>query len=799
LVNVERAKRIKESLERLRDTPEQVRRREEVRRQVQERGKASRSGSSNDDVSVLVPPTIQQGSSLDQNAYAAAFKGEVDVKDVTSGRLQSVQQVGVSGGTAAKLARESSNPQSIRDDLVYTARGKEIKDNTYKVNSLDPNINDTRRISNTNNNSLSSSSLDNNTSLFQKKEDDGFQKRIEESQARRDAFFNSEGFKRIDDTANFLTFGRGVPLKNRSFAGQTAQIVVQGGLSSGVGLGGQLVSTGETLAATSEGFFRNPKDTFKELGRGFGKLEKGSFSFLPGGTPINPEGSATLITAGVGAGVAYPNFKNNIFTRTALETSYPDKFLPVDSTGIKFIEGNTIPTSKADLVSLEGNQVKTIHVTTSDIYAGKSEFITTAQLNGAGGFRQNNMLLNFYKSSPELGGSPRAYLGYAGILGEGINPSSSSRVVYGKPTVRLLVFDDFVSPTPKNLGNVQNINAFQSSTSGRTFVPAENIAGASVEGQLITPSSYSQIPNSESFGLKDTTGSVIARTGDSKFTFYKKQLPNQDRLSKFYDEVTGRNYFKFELIPSETRAIEGLNSVKFGTSKARVIDLADYNSSYGNIRYSDVPVSSLVSGVRSNSSNVSGSRASSSAGSNSLGSSLFGSRVSSSPISSNTISPSDLVKSFSPKPSNPSSSRLNSSSPYSPNVGISSGLIYGRSGNPRNPIPNNTYRLSRLKFNNDTGVRYGIELRRFGKFRNVGFAKDLDEANKLGALQAKKTLGATYRIRGNGGFIDTVSAPIGFYRKGSNYIEKARYRLNTGSEVSEISFFNKRKGVRVGL
>lgn len=95
---------------------------------------------------------------------------------------------------------------------------------------------------------------------------------------------------------------------------------------------------------------------------------------------------------------------------------------------------------------------------------------------------------------------------------------------------------------------------------------------------------------------------------------------------------------------------------------------------------------------------------------------------------------------------------------------------------------------------------YAVELRRFGKFQNVGYGRSLEEANRLGSLQARKTLGATYRIRSGTGFVSTVSAPTGFYKKGNNFIEQSRLRLNTGSEVGEINFFKRnKKSSRVSL
>jgi hypothetical protein len=93
---------------------------------------------------------------------------------------------------------------------------------------------------------------------------------------------------------------------------------------------------------------------------------------------------------------------------------------------------------------------------------------------------------------------------------------------------------------------------------------------------------------------------------------------------------------------------------------------------------------------------------------------------------------------------------------------------------------------------------YSIQVRRFGKFKTIGSAKDLDSAIDFGESKIRQGLGATFRVL-KGGSPVKVKAGFGFYSKGFNVIEKARYRLNTSSEVSEIGFFNKNKRVRVGL
>lgn len=238
------------------------------------------------------PPSVQPGSKLDQNPYTAAFKGEVSVADAQSGRVASVQNVNVSGRTAALLAaRDASNPQSIRDDNSYLVRGKEIKDNTYKLLSVNQEVRKQNGQSTSGNNrsSLTGSPSSNN---IQNEKETGFERRVRESQEREERFFNSEGFKRIDKTANILTGGK--PYESRGLAGKFTQGATKGLLAGGIGLAIVPIVAGEKIAATGEGLFRNPRDTSRELFFAF-KKTPGQFN------PTKPEGLVNLGNVAIGA------------------------------------------------------------------------------------------------------------------------------------------------------------------------------------------------------------------------------------------------------------------------------------------------------------------------------------------------------------------------------------------------------------------------------------------------------------------------------------------------------------------
>jgi hypothetical protein len=378
------------------------------------------------------------------------------------------------------------------------------------------------------------------------------------------------------------------------------------------------------------------------------------------------------------------------------QSKYVDNFYD-EPLRIKFVESYTEPTSLGALKSLQGKSATSVHVTVGDPFAGGQSFITKAIPGEAGGFRQNNLLLNFYKSSPEVqnAANSRAYLGYAGVLKSGVDaPISSERVIFGKPDIKFLVFkDDAVSYTPKSVVNkgLLSINQFQAGTTGKTFVPAENFYG-SPEGQLITPSNYADIPTAKRFGLQNSPGSLVMREGESKYGYYRRID------SSLFGEVTGSNYFKVELIRSKTLPVADLR-----IGRANVLDLADYNAKYTNIRYSESPsVLSRGSAVSSSFSRSSlsrsisrsmSSKASSSSPSYSLDYSSVSSSLSKSSLSSNSRSRSPSRSKSSSRSS--SSSAYSSSYSYSRSPSYSSSYSYTSSPPPPTTItPPLSFRLN---------------------------------------------------------------------------------------------------------
>jgi len=95
--------------------------------------------------------------------------------------------------------------------------------------------------------------------------------------------------------------------------------------------------------------------------------------------------------------------------------------------------------------------------------------------------------------------------------------------------------------------------------------------------------------------------------------------------------------------------------------------------------------------------------------------------------------------------------------------------------------------------------RFGVSVKRFGKFKNVGFGSTKAEAINIGKSVVGKTLGATFRVEG---LTKSPSKIKGFKKKktkkGVVFIEQPKFRLSTGTELKEIqSFKNLQGGIRI--
>ena len=169
-------------------------------------------------------------------------------------------------------------------------------------------------------------SISGGTAKLTTKAERDFYERVSGTKEREEKFLSifdpakSVGAERLRRTARFLTFGDAGPqavLPRKTSAGRVAENVVLGALSWPVALGGAIPLATEKLLATGEALIKlEPESVGKEALYSAKEVEKSSFSFLPGGTPIAEEGAETVITAALfalpGAAVKTLKTKSNV-------------------------------------------------------------------------------------------------------------------------------------------------------------------------------------------------------------------------------------------------------------------------------------------------------------------------------------------------------------------------------------------------------------------------------------------------------------------------------------------------------
>jgi len=127
------------------------------------------------------------------------------------------------------------------------------------------------------------------------------ERRVEALIKRDEEFFNNDGFKRINELANIITFGKRRDYEDRSFLGKVAQNVVGGTMSFPIATGGQLASIGGKVAAFGEAYLTAPelrKDINKHLKSSVGETIKLFDPTTPEGVSIYV-GAATFGLIGV--------------------------------------------------------------------------------------------------------------------------------------------------------------------------------------------------------------------------------------------------------------------------------------------------------------------------------------------------------------------------------------------------------------------------------------------------------------------------------------------------------------------
>lgn len=606
----------------------------------------------------------------------------------------------------------------------------------------------------------------------------------------------------MKDFSSLVTGGSGeLFTEQRGIIGRTAEKTVYGLISWPMYAVPGVINAGEKLANIGEATFH--KETRPNVLGGL--IEN-----VPTAATIytKPETYTTAIVfAGLGG---LSSAKTSFPVRKGMETIYPETYVPLDTTGIKFVEANTIPTEIGELRGLEGETVPTVHVTTSaPPFDEQGQFVTVAKPAGAGPTRQSLALYNFYKSSPEVNGqvyTPRAYLGYAGIKSAENAAASSGKVVYNNPTVRLLTAEETVSPTPTRYQIIQEANLYQIQQGGKTFVPAENIAGRSVEGQLINPAKYVDSSGAPIKGFENvkTEGTIIQRTGPSTYTYYKQlyQNPYTNPVARALWEVLGSKsrYYKFEIIPTEVKPATN--------AKAPIAEQIETVSTYlesSSAGTRSVPTRSPTISSTPMSSTKSSYSASTSTGSIEPSSSTM---TSSGSITASSTSPTLIsLTSTSPSParsrgrSPPTASTSVTSSPTE-SVQVSPSPIYfstprmpykGKVGIPPPPEQSETKR--RVWYEGTRQQQYDVLVRREGRFRTFNNrGVDLKTAVKIGTTAVDTTAAASFMVVERG--TKTPAQGVGQYLSGMQwrvskrnpnvFVERNEFRINTGGEKSDI-------------
>jgi hypothetical protein len=188
-------------------------------------------------------------------------------------------------------------------------------------------------------------------------------------------------------------------------------------------------------------------------------------------------------------------------------------------TGIRIVEGTTIPTRLEELKKFEATRADTIHTTLSS-EIGYGTILKPGEPGSVGAGRTAIGQYNFYQSLPAE--KPVAYGGYVGL---GSKYSAGERIVFSliEPTPKAIIFrGQEISITPASViaRGIKETVKYQTETPG-TYIPAENIFRRSIERQATTSVGTTEKPI---FQLEANIQAPLYE----KFTYYelKKPLPS---------------------------------------------------------------------------------------------------------------------------------------------------------------------------------------------------------------------------------------------------------------------------------
>lgn len=302
-------------------------------------------------------------------------------------------------------------------------------------------------------------------------------------------------------------------------------------------------------------------------------------------------------------GAGFREFTGRV--KPLIESKISPAFTPIEKTGIEFVPSTTVPITQADILAREGTTSTGIHVTLSKAFDDFNQVLIKAQTDNAGALRTNLEQFSFFKSLE--GEKPRAYLGYAGIGDLGSEKPTIKYSLF-PPKIKALIFpDELISFTPKGL-SAEEIQAFQGLTTGKTFIPAENILGLSGEAQTVTPAeikyqvsgrgivdgasrkivkTFDTEAEAQAYAtkakltnvnieFKGYRGSIIEKKGGFEYTLYpeKRALPKFVEQSPFLKKISEsltldvKKFHKIQLVKAETLPV--LADIEGGKGTANI-------------------------------------------------------------------------------------------------------------------------------------------------------------------------------------------------------------------------------------
>jgi len=220
-------------------------------------------------------------------------------------------------------------------------------------------------------------------------------------------------------------------------------------------------------------------------------------------------GEAAGTLTGLKAQPTITKFQKVTFQRGLAKVS--KTYTPIEQTGIRYSTTSGRLPSKTLIQQVPKKQRTTIHVTTSKAFEQKLTKVESFP-SQAKGLRKKYEFFPLFKSVT-LQKKPVAYVGFAGL---GDVASAETKVVFGKPTVRVHIFSkEKIQPVTSSELRMQpkQLFEYQKKQTGKTLISAETILGKT-EAEVITPA-----------------GSKIQKVRDIGWTYYKTKRP----LPKFIE------------------------------------------------------------------------------------------------------------------------------------------------------------------------------------------------------------------------------------------------------------------------